>query len=110
MSGWRTFPRLMLGLVFAAAPSLLTPGAAPVLALNPDSPLSPAPSNEEEERTSSTTEAAGACDLARRSIERHRSGDRRLVVHPLRRHHAAAVLPATPPAPFPATVNPPLHC
>jgi hypothetical protein len=93
---------LLVGLLLLAGPTT----AAPVA-------LAPASANEEEEQSSAPTEVALALDAtqhARRAVERPRPPGRTHVVLPPRRHHAPAVASLTPPTPFRAAVNPPLHC
>jgi hypothetical protein len=103
MTGWRNILLLLLSL-------LLSAGSSSVALVVPLLPLTM--SNEEEE-SSSLTEVALALDVgqhARRAVDRHRSSERQHIVHPPRRHHAPAVLPLTPPAPFRSAANAPLHC
>jgi hypothetical protein len=105
MTGWRKWPLLLLSLLMLAGPLTFAPVAALL-------PPAPGISNDEED-PSARTELTLAVDVGqhgRRPCERPAALDRRLILHPPRRHHAPAVNPLTLPAPFRATVNPPLHC
>ena len=112
MTARRKILVFLLGLLLAVGTSTLPPVNASALPLAPFLPVTPAPSNEEEEGSSSPAEIVAVLDIgqhARRSVERPNGPDRQPLLHPPRRHHAPAVR-SQPPSSFRATVNPPLHC
>ncbi len=111
MTGGRTIS-LLLSLLLLAGPCAVAPGS--FLALSLFATPAPLAANDEEDPSGSPAEelslAVNVCDNARRAVERHAPRHRRVVLLAPRRHHAPAVVPLTPPAPFRATVNPPQHC
>lgn len=111
MTVWRRVPVFVLDLLFLAGPAALAPaGSAFGPAVPP--PLAPSPSDEGDEQ-SSPLEIVSALDVAqhgRREVEHHRPSNVRSTLHHPRRHHAPAVPPLAPPAPFRAAANPPLRC
>ena len=112
MAGGRKSLVFLLGLLLIAGPATLPFTNASALPLAPFVPVTPLPSNEEEEGSSAPEEVAAVLDHAqhaRRPVERHKSSNRWHVVHPPRRHHVLALL-SLPPSPFRTTVNLPLHC